>query len=91
MKSLTGTQKTLLRLGGHSKNLLDLIGEKAKLSLMSDKLVTKNHSMSIGFDAPQDPATVLNVNAWIVGKKFAQVDKYMKSTYTEVSYDAFAG
>jgi len=52
MKSLTGTQKTLLRLGGHSKNLLDLIGEKAKLALMSDKLVTKNHSMSIGFDAP---------------------------------------
>ena len=57
---------------------------------MSDKLVTKNHSMSIGFDAPEDPATVLNVNAWIVGKKFAQVDKYMKSTYTEVAFDAFA-
>jgi len=60
----------MLKLGWHSKNFLDLIGEKAKMALLADKLVTKNHSMSIGFDAPQDPATVINVNAWIAGKKF---------------------
>lgn len=49
---------------------MDLIGEKAKMALLADKLVTQNHSMSIGFDAPQDPATVINANAWFVGKKF---------------------
>lgn len=37
--------------------------------------------MSIGFDAPENPNTTLNLNGWIVGKKFAQVEKYMRTTY----------
>jgi hypothetical protein len=81
----------MLKLGGASKNLMDMIGEKAKIALMSNKLITKNHSMSIAFDAPENPGTVIDVNAWIVGKKFAMVEKYMKSTYTEVSYKSDYG
>jgi len=48
-----------------------MIGSKVKSSLMSDKLVVKNHAMSIGFDAPENPATTLKIEGNIVGKKFA--------------------
>ena len=71
MKSLTGTQKHLIKFGSHAKNLIDMIGSKVKSSLMSDKLVVKNHAMSIGFDAPENPATTLKIEGNIVGKKFA--------------------
>lgn len=42
--------------------------------------------MTFGFDAPENPVTVIDANLWIVGKKFAMVEKYMKSTYTEISF-----
>lgn len=73
----------MLKFGNHAKNLMDLLSDKAKEHLLGSKLTTKTHEMSIGFDAPQNPATVLNLNAWVVGKKFTQVEKYMRTTYTE--------
>jgi len=60
----------MLKFGAHAKNLMDLLSDKAKEHLLGSKLTTKTHEMSIGFDAPQNPATVLNLNAWVVGKKF---------------------
>lgn len=40
MKPLTGTQRTMLRIGGHAKKLVELIAEKAKIALTASKLVT---------------------------------------------------
>lgn len=67
MKPYNGARRSLLRYGGKAKKLVDTVKEEARNALLTEDLKTKHNKISIGFNAPENPQTVIKVNLNVGG------------------------
>ena len=59
MKPYSGARRTLLKVGNKSMKILDSVAEEARNALLESELKTKTNRISVGFNAPSNPKTVL--------------------------------
>lgn len=64
MKPFNGSRRTMLRLGDGAKKLLETVADKARKAIIGKDMKVKNHSLSFGFNAPENPKTQLKFNIY---------------------------
>ena len=67
MKPYNGSTRTILKIGGKAMQLLDIMGAEARAAIMGSELKLKESSMSIGFNAPEEPETIISVDLKLGG------------------------
>lgn len=58
----------MLKVGGKAMQLLDVLGAETKAALMGQELKMKKSCVSVGFNAPQNPETVVSVGIELGGQ-----------------------
>jgi hypothetical protein len=83
MKPYNGTRRTFLKVGSKSQKLVDSIKDEARAALLSQELKTKHNKCSFGFNAPENPKTVLKVNVNLGGPDNLKLANYLHDTYKD--------
>jgi hypothetical protein len=83
MKPYNGSRRTLLKVGAHSKKLLDTVKEEARAALLSEDLKTKYNKISIGLNAPENPKTVFKVNLNLGGPERQKIADNLFDSYKD--------
>ena len=81
MKPFNGSRRTMLRLGGGAKKLLETVADKARKAIIGQEMKVKNHSLTVGFNAPENPKTKVQINIFPGSKQHVKTLAYLKNTY----------
>lgn len=73
MKSYNGTKRSMLRLKGHVKGIMDKANEQAKLALKGKELKLKTNTLKVCFNLPNAPGTKFDAALYALGPTCIQI------------------
>ena len=83
MKPYNSSKRTFLKVGSKTKKLVDAVSEEAKNALLSEELKTKHNRISIGFNAPENPATTARVTVNLGGPDNKKIQDILFDRYKD--------
>jgi hypothetical protein len=81
MKPYNGARRTMLKVGGKARALLATVHEETKALLMSQELKYKHSSISVGFNAPKNPQTVIATRLDFGGQHGVKMANELREQY----------
>jgi len=81
MKPYNGARRTLLRVGAKSQKLVDTVREEARNALLCEELKTKSNKISLGFNPPDAPKTVIKANVNMGGHESQKLATRLHDAY----------
>lgn len=58
----------MLKAKSTTKKIFDAIADQAKETMIGKELKMKTHSLTFGFNNPENPGTSITLNTWLGGK-----------------------
>lgn len=83
MKPYNGSTRTMLRIGNKTKALKDVMIAEAMNCLLGQELKVKTSKMSFGFNAPEEPASKIDVGIMFGGHRNGAQTNDLRSKYND--------
>jgi len=81
MKPYNGARRTLLKLGGKATKLMDVLAGETRAALVGQELKTKSSSLSVSFNAPKNPQTIIKAQVDIGGQDAVHKANELREKY----------
>ena len=90
MKSYNGTRRSMLKAGSVTKKIFAAIKDQAKNEMIGKELKMKSHSLTVGFNSPSNPGSIIETNIWFGGKSHVAQRDPLQETYKGTSKGTYA-